>query len=118
MGGVTHVFESDFRQERKNVARTLFEGPNRTKNGDRKNAEIFAHSVKSGLFWHSKRQNSAVFQDSNLKFCTHIHHQVFLYIHSGFSTTQKSLKILKKNQIFDDYFSVFNLKKSKSETTF
>ena len=76
-----HVFESDFHQERKNVARTLFEGPNRTKNGNRKNAEIFAHSVKSGLFWHSKRQNSAVFRDSNLKFCTHIHHQEFLYLH-------------------------------------
>ena len=36
------------------------------------------NSVKSGIFGPSKRQNSAVFQYSDLKYCTHIHEQVSL----------------------------------------
>ena len=37
-------------------------GPNWTNFEYRKNAEIVVNSVKSGLFGHSKRQNSAVFK--------------------------------------------------------
>ena len=48
-------------------------GPNRTTNENRKNAEILVNSVNSGLLGKSKRQNSAGFQESDLKFGTHIH---------------------------------------------
>ena len=60
-------------------------GPNRTKCDHRKNAEIAVNSVKSGLLGHSRRQNSAVFQNIDLKFCTHIHRRVFFHKHSLFS---------------------------------
>ena len=38
LGGVTHVFRSDFRQERKNDRRNFFERPNRTKTENQKTA--------------------------------------------------------------------------------
>ena len=53
------------------------------KKESRKNAEILVNSVKSDLFGHSKRQNSVVFEDSDLKFRSHIHQQVLIaYMHT------------------------------------
>ena len=70
---VIHVFRSDFRQEQKKVPEYFYSGPNRTKFEKRTNADILVNSVKSGLFGRSKRQNSALFQDINLKLCPHVY---------------------------------------------
>ena len=64
--------------------------------------EILVNSVKSGLFGHSKRQNSAVFQESDLKLSTHIHRQVFLYIYSAFLDSNIFLKKWEKR-----FFAIF-----------
>ena len=68
-----------FVKNAKNGPRILFEQPKSDKNSKSENAEILVNNVKSGLFGHSERQNSAVFQESDLKFCTPIHRQVFVY---------------------------------------
>ena len=52
---------------------SFFESPNPTEFESRENAEILVNSIESGLFGHSNMLNSAVFQDGDLKFFTHIH---------------------------------------------
>ena len=55
LGGVIHVFWGRiFVENVINDPRTLFERRNRTKIGNRKNAEILVNSVKSGLLGHLK----------------------------------------------------------------
>ena len=77
LGGVIVRFSSDFvlvrfsSRTQKRLQHFLY-CPNRKKMKIGKNAEIFVNYVKSGLLGHSKRQNSAVFQNSNLQFCTEI----------------------------------------------
>ena len=66
-------------------------GPNRTIFENLKITDILKQH-KSGLLWHSKRQNSAVFQDIAVKFCTCIHRQVLFHIYSSF-WKKKSWKI-------------------------
>ena len=73
---------SDFYQECKITIEHFLNGRNRTKFENRENAEILVINVMSGLFGHSKRQNSAVFQDINVKYCTHINRQVLVHIYS------------------------------------
>ena len=73
-----------FVKNAQNDPRILFERSKSEKMKIGENAEMLVNSVKSGLFWSFKRQNSAAFQDINLKFCTHIHQQVFFHIYSGF----------------------------------
>ena len=78
-----------FFKNAKNDPKTLFNSPNRTKkNENQKNVKILINSVKSDRFGHSERQNSAAFEDSDLKVRTGILQQVFLYTYYG------SLKIL------------------------
>ena len=100
-----HVFGSDFRQERKNDPKTLSERPKSDK-WKSENAKILVNGAKSGFFGHPKQQHLAVFQDSDLKFCTHIHRQVFLYIYTVFwKFKKKFLNIFEKHffMIFTNY---------------
>ena len=71
-----------FVKDAKNTLEHFLNDPNRTEFENWKNAEILENSVKSGIFGHSKRQKSAVFQDTNLRVCTHIHRQVSFHIYS------------------------------------
>ena len=104
-----------FVKNAKNDPRTLFNGPNRTKNQNRKNIEFLINSVKSGRFGHSEGQNSAVFKDSDLKVCTGILQQVFLNTHIPFFNSNFVWTIWK-TKYFNDHFP--NLKKkSKYGTT-
>ena len=106
----------------KNAKMTLehfLNGPNRTKIENPENAEILVNNIKSCRFGHSERQNSAVFEDSDLKFCTQILQQVSLYTYSVFFIPPPKKKNnpgkLWKTKHFDDYFPQFS-KISKYET--
>ena len=88
------------------------------KKESRKNAEILVNSVKSDLFGHSKRQNSVVFEDSDLKFRSHIHQQVLICIHCiflEFSEISKNnecfsqLSKLKIKILYCNFIATFNL---------
>ena len=92
----------------------FFNGPNRTTFEHRKIAKILVNNVKSGLFGHSKRENSAVFQDINLKFYTHIRRQVFLHIIPVFENSI-FLENFGKQKYLITIFLDLKLKNSKSE---
>ena len=91
LGGVMHVFRLDFRQERKNDPRTLFERSKWEEIWKWEKCRNPGEYRKGGLCGHSKRQNSAAFQDRDTKFCTFIYLQAIFYIYSGFS----NLELLK-----------------------
>ena len=61
-----------FAKNAKNDPRTLLNGPSRTKFEIQVNTEIAGNGMKNGRFRPSKHQNSGIFQDIYLKFCTHI----------------------------------------------
>ena len=77
----------------KNAKMTLelyLNGQNRKKFENWENAEILVITVKVAFFGHSKRQNSAVFQDRDLKFCAFIYLQAFFYTYSVFFSSPNS----------------------------
>ena len=81
---------------RKMTLQQLLNGKNRKK---LKIGKIIRKKQReNGLFRPSKHQNSVIFQDIYMKFCTHIHLAGFFHIYSGISKIQKSsqhfLKIL------------------------
>ena len=91
----------------KSDPRTAFKRPKLTSFENREIAEILVKSVKIGLFGYSKRQNSTVFQDMSLKFCTRSHRQV-LFTSIPFLLIKNSWKILEKNKILDFFnFEIF-----------
>ena len=71
-------------------------GRNRKNFENRKNAEIAGNRVKNGRFRPSKRQNSDIFQDIYLKFCTRIHLTGLFDIYSGFLKIRKISKNILK----------------------
>ena len=93
LSGVIHVFGYDFRHERKKrPLNTFWTSQIWQKLKIRKKAEILVNSVKSDLLGHSKRQNSAVFKDSNFKVCTRAYFSVSFLIHM-FRLIEKKLKL-------------------------
>ena len=70
-------------------------GPNRKCFESRKNAEIARNSVKNGLFQPSKHQNSVIFQDIHMTFCTHIYLTWFFHIYTLFENSKKNPQFLK-----------------------
>ena len=85
---------------RKMILEHFLNGPNRTNFEYRKHAEITGKSVKNGRFGPSKRQNSGIYQDIYLKFCTRIQLTGLFHMYSGF------LKIRKFSLIFFGFFFV------------
>ena len=65
-----HVFRSDFRKERENDPKTLFEASKSVKN--RKITVKSRNEVIKYLFLHVLCHISAIFEASDLKFCTYI----------------------------------------------
>ena len=85
-----HVFGYVCRHEsQKTTQEHLLNSPNRTNFENWENADIAGNSVKNGRFRHSKHQNSVIFQDMHLKFCTRIHLTGFFHIYSVFLKIQK-----------------------------
>ena len=82
-------------------------GRNRKNFENRKNAEIAGNRVKNGRFRPSKRQNSDIFQDIYLKFCTRIHLTGLFHIYSGFLKIRK-IFLFFKIIFFVDYFLQFS----------
>ena len=79
----------------KNDPRTLFERPKSDKfKKKRKNADIAGNSVKSGRFRPLERQNSGIFHDIYLKFCTRLHPRELFHLYSVF----------RKFEIFPEFF--------------
>ena len=98
--------------------------PNWTNFENFENTEIARNSMKNGLFQHSKHQNSGIFQDIYLKFCTHIYLTGFFDMYSVFWKCKKIphflkimlfwlfLKIFQKFRIWDSSLMemfIFNL---------
>ena len=62
-----------FAKNAKNDSKTLFEASNRSKHKIRKITVKSRNDVKSACFFHVLCYISAIFEDIDLKFCTHIH---------------------------------------------
>ena len=62
-----------FAKNAKNDTKTLLKRQNRSKNKIRKITVKSRNDVKSPCFWHVLCYISAIFEDIDLKFCTHIH---------------------------------------------
>ena len=75
-------------------------GRNRKNFENRKNAEIAGNRVKNGRFRPSKRQNSDIFQDIYLKFCTRIHLTGLFHIYSGLLKIRIFFPNFFENNIF------------------
>ena len=82
-----------FVKKAKNDPRTLFEQSKQEEIWKLEKCPNPSEYRKRGLFGHSKRQNSAVFQDRDLKFCTFIYLQAFFYIYSVFFQIQSFSKM-------------------------
>ena len=106
LGGVIHIFRSAFRQEHENDPRRVFEWSKSDTIWKYENSEILVNSVKSGIFRHSKWQDWAVFQDVNLKFCTHII-QTCYFSYILFLNSQFNFKILEKKSPNFNFFNHF-----------
>ena len=63
---------------------------------------------RSGQFWHSKRQNSAVFQDIDLKLCTRNHQHMLFHMHSWFRKFGNFVAKFFENTIFAEIFPQFS----------
>ena len=70
-------------------------------------------AVKNGLFRPSKHQNSVIFQDIYMTFCTHIYMTAFFHIYSGFLKIWKRFRKKIENDIFC-WMYFFLLKFSKN----
>ena len=62
-----------FAKNTKNEPNTLFEASKSVKNKLRKITVKSRNDMKSACFWHVLCYISAIFEDIDLKFCTHIH---------------------------------------------
>ena len=62
-----------FAKNAKNDPKTLFEASKSVKKKIRKITVKSRNDVKSACFWHVLCYISAIFEDIDLKFCTHIH---------------------------------------------
>ena len=95
-------------------------GRNRTKFENSKNVEIPGNSVKNGHFRPSKCHKLVIFQDIDLKFCTHIHLIGFSHIYSGFLKIRNfSLKIFENNiyyWLFSKIFKIFKILKIRDSS--
>ena len=79
-----HVFRSDFHKERENDPKTLFEASKSVKNKIRKITVKSRNDAKSACFLHVLCYISAIFEDIDLNFCTHIHETLPSNICYGF----------------------------------
>ena len=73
-----------FAKNAKNDPKTLFEGQNQSKTKIRKITVKSRNDVKSACFLHVLCYISAIFEDIDLKFCTHIHETLPSNICYGF----------------------------------
>ena len=80
-----------FTKNAKNDPKTLFEA---SKSVKKQNSEKWRNDVKSACFWHVLCYILAIFEDIDLKFCTHIHETLPSNICYGF------LKILIWGKLF------------------
>ena len=69
-----NIFRSDFRKERKKmILKHFLKHQNRSKSKIRKITVKSRNEVKSAVFGHVLCHISAIFEDVDLTFCTHIH---------------------------------------------
>ena len=73
-----------FAKNAKNDPKTLLKRQNRSKNKIRKITVKSRNDVKSDCFLHVLCYISAIFEDIDLKFCTHIHEKLPSNICYGF----------------------------------
>ena len=103
-----HVFRSDFRQERKNDSRKLFEWPKSDKIENQRNAEIFLNSVpRNSLFWSFKTAKLSRVVGQRLEIL-----YTFIskcsYAFTSFFENSKKRKYLKKKKKMMILFPTFN----------
>ena len=80
-----HMFLGQiFAKNAKNDPKHFLKHQNRSKNKIRKITVKSRNDVKSACFWHVLCHISAIFEDIDLKFCTHIHQPLPSNISSGF----------------------------------
>ena len=73
-----------FTKNAKNDPKTLFEASKSVKKQNSENHGKVANDVKSACFLHVLCNISAIFEDIDLKFCTHIHETLPSNICYGF----------------------------------
>ena len=106
---MTHVFGSDFRQERKHGLRTLFERP---KSGEiRKSEKCRNKHRKKCLLGAFETAKLSSYQGSDWKFYTHIHRQVFFHIYLGLLKIQKIGYL--KSCLFSQFYNFSKTPKSE-----
>ena len=106
-----HVFRSDFRKEREKWPyNTFWSFKIGEKNKIRKITVKSRNDVKSACFWHVLCYISAIFEDIDLKFCTHIHETLPSNICYGFleiliwgETVSKRIQIRPFLKIFQNF---------------
>ena len=80
-----HILGQIFAKNAKNDQKTLFEASKSVKkNKIRKITVKSRNDVKSGCFWHVLCNISAIFEDIDLTFCTHIQETLPSHICYGF----------------------------------
>ena len=99
----------DFRQGRKHVGTSdfFFERPKYEK---KSKIEKFLNSrkqSKSAHLGHSKCQNSVVFKDIDMEFCTHIQRKAVFHMYSAFENQKVSWGKIEK--YYDYFFPIFKI---------
>ena len=103
-----HVFRSDiFAKNAKNDPITLFEASKSVKNKIRKITVKSRNDVKSACFWHVLCYISAIFEDIDLKFCTHIQETLPSNICYGFLKILIWGKLSRKERKNWTFFFIF-----------
>ena len=107
-----------FAKNAKNDPKTLSEASKSVKNEIRKITVKCRNDMKSARFWHVLCHISAIFEDIDLKFCTHIHQSLNSNIFYGFlkilmlrGTILKNKKMLKILEIFE-IFKILKIRDS------
>ena len=107
-----HMFLGQiFAKNAKNDPKHFLKRQNRSKNKIRKITVKSRNDVKNAYFWHVLCYISAIFEDIDLKFCTHIHETLPSNICYGFLKIliwwETVLKRKKKMDIFLEIFRNF-----------
>ena len=96
-----------FAKNAKNDPKTLFEASESVKNKIRKITVKSRNDVKSACFWHVLCYISAIFEDIDLKFCTHIHETLPSNICYGFLKTLIWGETDTKEKKLDPFLKIF-----------
>ena len=102
-----HVLGQILAKNAKNDPKTLFEASKSVKKQSSENHGKVRNDVKNACFWHVLCYISAIFEDIDLKFCTHIHETLPSNICYGFLKILIWGETVSKRKKLDIFFKIF-----------